>query len=145
MSDIEGKIAEMTNRTASQSLLLALALAFATADVALAAEPRAVTMMREHKCYTCHADDEALAGPAFADVASAYRGNRSAADIVATFIRSGAQGGGPWHMPPHPEISAGDARVIARHILSVHPHSRSVEAKSSGKSIQPHAATTPRS
>ena len=31
---------------------------------------------------------------------------------VATVIRRGQHGSGPWRMPPHPEISAAEARTI---------------------------------
>ena len=41
--------------------------------------------------------------------------------MVASILRTGARGGGPWHMPPHPEISDADARRMARYILALHP------------------------
>ena len=47
-----------------------------------------------------------------------YRGKQQADKIVAEKIRSGAHGSGPWHMPPHPEVSKADAATMARYILS---------------------------
>jgi sulfite dehydrogenase len=102
-----------------RALCILVALAAAGAGTCTAAEPRAVGLMRDHKCYVCHGDDEALTGPAFADIAAAYRGNRDGATIVAALLRSGVRGDGPWHMPPHPEISSADAMSIARYILSL--------------------------
>ena len=76
-------------------------------------------MLRQHKCYICHANDETKAGPAYVDVADRYRGNRQAVAIVAGVVRKGASSGGPWHMPPHPEISSREATTMARYILSL--------------------------
>ena len=39
--------------------------------------------------------------------------------LVADKIRSGVHSGGPWHMPPHPEVSKVDAATMARHILAI--------------------------
>ncbi len=74
-----------------------------------------------HRCMICHADRETLTGPAFADVARAYQGRRDAVATIAAEIRAGIKSGGPWHMPPHPEISPQEAREMARYILSVQP------------------------
>jgi len=90
-------------------------------DARAAGAPAATALMNEYRCYVCHADDEPKAGPAFADVAAAYRGNPKAQSTVAGVIRRGQHGGGPWHMPPHPEISAAEANVIARYILALPP------------------------
>lgn len=35
-------------------------------------------------------------------------------DIVSLLV-----GEGPWHMPPHPEVSDADARRMVRYILSL--------------------------
>ena len=95
--------------------IAALALAFG----ARAGEPPG--SLAQYRCYTCHSDYEAGAGPAFADIAAAYRGKRSAAVTIANGIRAGVVGGGPWHMPPHPEVSPAEARAMAHYILSLQP------------------------
>jgi cytochrome c len=76
-------------------------------------------LLRQYKCYICHSDDETKTGPAYIDVAKRYRGNPQAVAIVAGVVRKGASSGGPWHMPPHPEISSRDATTMARYILSL--------------------------
>jgi len=35
-------------------------------------------LLRQYKCYICHADDETKTGPAYVDVAARYRGNPQA-------------------------------------------------------------------
>jgi cytochrome c len=76
-------------------------------------------LFQKYRCSICHADHEPKAGPAYVDVATAYRGNPKAARTIATLIKKGAHGGGPWHMPPHPEVSDAEAGAMARYILSL--------------------------
>jgi cytochrome c551/c552 len=96
-----------------------LAVLVAMAPATQAAEPPAA--LTHHRCYICHSDREALVGPSFADVANAYRDQPNAAARIATEIRAGIKSGGPWHMPPHPEISSKEAREMARYIMSLKP------------------------
>lgn len=97
------------------------------AGVALAAE--APPSMTHHRCYVCHSDRQALAGPAFADIAASWRDTPNAAARIADVIRSGAASGGPWHMPPHPEISPREAQAMARYILSIPPAPKTRETR----------------
>lgn len=103
-------------------LLLAV-LAGAMVHEARAAEPP--PSLTHYRCYICHADHDTLVGPAFADIAAAYRGRKDAVDRIARDIRAGMRSGGPWHMPPHPEISPQEARAMARYIMSLPPASTS--------------------
>lgn len=80
-------------------------------------DPR--TLLTQYKCYICHADRETKAGPAYVDVAAHFRGKRDAASTIAGEIRRGLHRGGPWHMPPHPEVSPAEARAMARYIMSL--------------------------
>jgi cytochrome c len=84
---------------------VALAIAMLSATgVALGQSqaPAAPELLRQYKCYICHADDETKTGPAYVDVANRYKGNPQAVAIVSGVVRKGASSGGPWHMPPHP-------------------------------------------
>ena len=103
---------------------LALVLLLST-SAALAAEPAppldARALLQQYKCYMCHADDAPKAGPAYSDVAAAYRGNRLAPSSIAAVIRRGQHGSGPWNMPPHPEVSQAEAEAMAQYILSLAP------------------------
>jgi cytochrome c len=98
-------------------MLVAVAVMMSAPSVARAEAPRA--LLQQYKCYMCHADAETKAGPAYVDVAAKYRGVPHAEAIVAAVVRKGLKGGGPWHMPPHPEVSTTDARTMARYILSL--------------------------
>jgi cytochrome c551/c552 len=86
-------------------------------QAALAAEPP--PSLTHYRCYICHSDREPLVGPAFADIATAYQGRRDAVPSIANDIRAGMKTGGPWHMPPHPEVSREEARAMARYIMSL--------------------------
>ena len=100
-------------------VLVMLACASTAAAAETAAEPP--PSLTHYRCYICHSDREALVGPAFADVAAFYHGRRDAVAKIATDIRRGIKGGGPWHMPPHPEVSMEEARAMARYIMSLEP------------------------
>lgn len=106
-------------------VLLALATLSLTGEVAAART--AQDLLRHYQCYVCHGDSETQVGPAYVDVAAKYAGNRQAIKIIARFVRQGDHRGGPWHMPPHPEVSAADAKKMARYILSL--GSRDLEKK----------------
>ena len=116
------------------SLVIAASTASATLGaqkdgVATDETPRAVSaakhdaraLLTQYKCYICHADHEAKAGPAYAQVAAYYRGRPDAVSTIAQDIRRGLRGGSSWHMPPHPEVTTAEARVMARYIMSLNP------------------------
>ena len=88
-------------------------------DLVHAQGPQA--LLRQYKCYVCHSDTEAGAGPAYVDVAEKYRGNKEAVKILVATVKKGTHGSGPWHMPPHPEVSDADALTMARYILARKP------------------------
>jgi len=100
-------------------LVVALATGMLVTDGSRAEESRAVPLLQKYKCYICHANEETKAGPAYIDVAGRYKGNPKAIAIVAAIVRKGEHGGGPWNMPPHPEVSRTDAEAMARYILSL--------------------------
>jgi cytochrome c551/c552 len=93
--------------------------------------------MTHRRCYICHADHEARAGPAFADVAAAWRGEPDAVAAMARVIRSGAASGGPWHMPPHPEVSTREAQAMARYIMSLAQPATQREIKAGATKVVP--------
>lgn len=76
-------------------------------------------LLEKYKCNICHARDEAKTGPAFIDVAKRYRDDSKALATLTAEIKNGAHGAGPWHMPPHPEVSEADARSMVRYILAL--------------------------
>ena len=110
-----------THARCSAWLVAAWLLATGALGPASAAAADARTLMLDHKCYICHEDGYARAGPAFVDVAAAYGRDRRAATHIAEVIRRGQHGSSPWHMPPHPELTHAEARRIALYILALKP------------------------
>ena len=98
---------------------LALLLSLMPWCAAAAAGPDVQQLLAQYRCSICHAERETLAGPSYADIAQAYRGQKQAAALLAARIRIGAHDGGLWHMPPHPEVSKAAADAMARYILTV--------------------------
>ena len=98
------------------SLLLA---ALAVSGFAAAADdPNVPAMMEKYGCGTCHSERETMAGPSWVDIAAKYRGNAKAVTILAAEVRKGVHGGGPWPMPPLPEVPDAQARRIIHHVLA---------------------------
>jgi cytochrome c len=98
-------------------LTLTFAAALAAAGAAHADDPQA--LLRKYNCTVCHAADEEKTGPAFVDVADRFRDDPHAAAKISASIRKGVHGGGPWPMPPNPQVSAADASTIAQYILAL--------------------------
>jgi cytochrome c len=98
-------------------LWLALVATLSLIGIARAQAPQ--ILLQQYKCDICHADNESKTGPAYVDVATRYRSNPQAIPILTAAIRKGAHGSGPWHMPPHPEVSDADAKRMVHYILSL--------------------------
>jgi len=82
----------------------------ALADQALAASKN---------CLSCHALEKKLVGPSFKDVAAKYRGDKAAADRLATKIMKG--GSGAWGvvpMPSNPQVNEAEAKRLATWVLA---------------------------
>lgn len=106
------------NGVCALAVLIAAVMPFTVlANDARTTDPR--VLLTQYKCYLCHADRETKAGPAYVDVAARLRDHPKAVSRIAMEIRRGIRRGGPWHMPPHPEVSLADARVMARYIMSL--------------------------
>lgn len=89
---------------------------FLTAGSAFATEE----LFKRSNCMACHAVDQKRVGPSLKEVAAKYKGDGSAARMLAEKIRKG--GGGVWGqmpMPPQPQVSEADAKVLAEYILSL--------------------------
>ena len=101
--------------------MLAATLPFsaAAADNPKPGNDEAHLLLQQYRCSICHDETETKAGPAYVDIARVYRGRSNARNDLVRLIKRGQHGGGPWNMPPHPEISDADAGVLATYILSV--------------------------
>ena len=71
-------------------------------------------------CLACHQLDKRKYGPNFKEVAAKYADQEKAAEFLAKKIRRGGTGvWGPDVMPPQPQVSAAEARVLANYVLSL--------------------------
>ena len=94
------------------SMIALIALATpAVADPALAASKN---------CMSCHAVDKKLVGPAYKDVSAKYRGDKAAADRLATKIMKGGSGAwGAVPMPSNPQVNDAEAKRLSAWILGL--------------------------
>lgn len=91
------------------AVALAAAASPALANLALA---------QKHACTACHAVDKKVVGPAYADVAKKYAGQKDAAKTLAASIKAGGSGKwGPVPMPPQAQLSDADLNALATWIL----------------------------
>jgi cytochrome c len=76
-------------------------------------------LARKNACMSCHAVDKKLVGPAYAEVAKKYAGQKDAAASVAQHIKAGGAGRwGPVPMPAQPGLSDADALALANWVLA---------------------------
>jgi len=96
----------------SASLLVVAAALPAHASEALA---------KKYLCTTCHVVKGAKTiGPAYADVAKKYAGQKDAAAKLAEKVKKGGQGvWGQVPMPPNPTVPDADLKALINWILSV--------------------------
>ena len=77
-------------------------------------------LVLKKNCLACHQVDKRKYGPNFKEIAAKYADQKNAADVLARKIRRG--GTGVWGqdvMPPQPQVSAAEARALAKYVLSV--------------------------
>ena len=88
--------------------------------VAEMSEADAMQLAKKSNCFGCHALDKKKVGPAFKDVAAKYRGDAGAEDHLANAIGKGSRGvWGVMAMPPNPQVSEADRKILARFVLSL--------------------------
>lgn len=71
-------------------------------------------------CMTCHMVDKKVLGPSFKEVAGKYKGDKAAADRLATKIMQG--GSGVWgtaYMPKNGQVNEAEAKKLAAWVLSL--------------------------
>ena len=73
----------------------------------------------KNACTACHAPDRKILGPAYADVAKKYAGQKNAVAALAESIRKGGAGKwGPVPMPAQPALSDADLQTLAAWVLA---------------------------
>ena len=98
-------------------VLAAAALALAAALPAQASEELA----KKHSCIACHVVKGAkTVGPAYADVAKKYAGQKDAEAKLVEKVKKGSTGvWGQVPMPPNAAVPDADVRALVKWILSV--------------------------
>jgi len=79
---------------------------------------KAVKIIANSDCTTCHHIEDKLVGPAWRDVAKKYAGQDTAVQYLAAKIKAG--GSGVWGqvpMAPHATMSDEDAKTLAEYVM----------------------------
>jgi cytochrome c len=78
-------------------------------------------LMQATTCFACHATTEKSVGPSYREVATRYRGDRAAREALAEKVLRGSAGiwGGDVPMPPHPQHTLEQTRLMVGWILSL--------------------------
>ncbi len=85
-----------------------------------AAVVTAEALLEANNCIACHKLDQALVGPAYGEVADAYRNRTDAIDyLVGKILKGGTGVWGDHVMAAQPQLSATEATKIARFIMSL--------------------------
>jgi cytochrome c len=90
-------------------------------------------------CFSCHATDHIIVGPAYNAIAKKYAGQADAPTRLTRRIREG--GSGTWgnlRMPPHPDLMDAQLKQIVQWILSLKdaPAARAVNARAYTYTLQ---------
>ncbi len=100
------------------SVLLCWAALGLTADVA--AQTTGIDLAKSNNCLACHQVERKRVGPAFTLIAERFADQDGALEYLANAIRHGGRGRwGAVPMPAQPQVSPGDAQLIAAWILSL--------------------------
>ena len=80
----------------------------------------AIELAKANGCYSCHANQDKVVGPAYAAVAAKYKGDKDAVDSLTQSIQNGSKGKwGRIPMPAHPGMSAADIKALAQWVLTI--------------------------
>lgn len=99
-----------------------ITLAVAAAAFALAIPAQAnEALAKKHNCTACHVTKGAkTVGPAYADVAKKYAGQKGIEAKLADKVKKGGTGvWGQIPMPPNAAVPDGDVRTLVKWILSI--------------------------
>jgi cytochrome c len=113
-------------RTVALCILMMLAAPLVQAGSWAGAELQAGTaqtgeqLTKGSDCFSCHAPDHVIVGPAYNAIAKKYAAQPDAASRLIRRIREG--GSGTWgnvRMPPHPDLKDAQTKEIVAWILSL--------------------------
>ena len=99
----------------------ALAAPVVSAVLAISSVPvrASLELAAKSACTACHAPQRTILGPAYADVARKYAGQKDALVLLTESIRKGGAGKwGPVPMPAQPGLSDADLKTLAVWVLA---------------------------
>lgn len=100
-------------------LALGLLLTCSAANAGNPASP-AETLARKSGCLACHGVQEKKLGPAYAEVAAKYKGDKSAQARLVSKVKTGGSGNwGDMPMPPNAHIKDEDINTIVAWVLAL--------------------------
>ncbi len=82
-------------------------------------DPATKKMMMASDCFTCHAVDHKVIGPAYRDVAKRYRNTPGIVNKLVAKVKNG--GSGNWGAVPmagHPQLSDAQIRAMVKWVLA---------------------------
>lgn len=81
---------------------------------------QADAMMKKYACSACHSVDKKIVGPAYADVAAKYKGDKNAVELLSKKVKEGGTGvWGQIPMPPNPAVPAADIKELVTWIMTL--------------------------
>ena len=97
--------------------LVVAALAALASGTVNAADP--AELAKKSNCFSCHAIDKKLVGPAYKDVAAKYKGDKTAEAKLFEKVKKGGSGvWGPVPMPPNALVKDDDIRTLVKWVLA---------------------------
>lgn len=80
---------------------------------------KGLALVSQNDCLTCHAINEMITGPAYADIAAKYAGaaDTTITRLAQTIIKGGSGHWGAVPMIAHPTLSEADAVQMVKYIL----------------------------
>lgn len=94
------------------------------------AEPHALQLAQQQDCFSCHAIDHDVVGPAWLKIAQTYAGQPAAVTVLTIKVLDGGVGHwGTVPMPAHPKLSRAEANEIVKWILTLKGNVRTEPGK----------------
>jgi cytochrome c len=112
----------MRSNTVILSSLLLSGASGLLAQSALAADSEVVELAKANGCFSCHATNQKVVGPAYSAVAEKYKDDKDAVASLVQSIQRGSKGKwGRVPMPAHDTMSQEDLKALATWVMSIKP------------------------
>jgi cytochrome c len=77
-------------------------------------------LAQKKNCLACHTLDKKIVGPSYKDVAAKYKGQAGIeAKLAEKILKGGAGAWGPVPMPANPQVSADEAKQLAKWVMTI--------------------------